>query len=97
MKLGKLPALPWYLRLVVFLAIGGVLYAGFWYFVTSGTRNKTKEMENDIAKLRPKNAQAAIVQQNLNNFKAAYKAREEEFAELKALLPEQRELTTVLQ
>jgi Tfp pilus assembly protein PilO len=97
MKLGKLPALPWYLRLVVFLAIGGVLYAGFWYFVTSGTRNRTKEMENDIAKLRPKNAQAAIVQQNLNNFKAAYKAREEEFAELKALLPEQRELTTVLQ
>src|ERR1044072_8376931 len=97
MKLGKLPALPWYLRLVLFLAIGGVLYAGFWYFVTSRTRNKTKEMETDIAKLRPKNAQATIVQQNLNNFKAAYKAREEEFAELKALLPEQRELTMVLQ
>jgi Tfp pilus assembly protein PilO len=97
MKLGKLPALPWYLRLVVFLAIGGGLYAGFWYFVTSGTRAKTTEMQNDIAKLRPKNAQAAIVQQNLNNFKAAYKAREEEFAELKALLPEQRELTMVLQ
>jgi len=97
MKLGKLPALPWYLRLVMFLAIGGVLYAGFWYFVTSGTRNQTKEMENEIAKLKAKNAQAAIVQQNLNNFKAAYKAREEEFAELKALLPEQRELTKVLE
>src|SRR6185436_12298538 len=97
MKLGKLPALPWYLRLVMFLAIGGVLYAGFWYFVTSGTRGRTKEMENDIAKLKTKNAQAAIVQQNLNNFKAAYKAREEEFAELKALLPEQGELTMVLQ
>ena len=97
MKLGKLPSLPWYLRLVVFLAIGGVLYAGFWYFVTSGTRTTTKEMENEIAKLKAKNAQAAIVQQNLNNFKAAYKAREEEFAELKALLPEQRELTMVLQ
>src|SRR6185503_1161684 len=97
MNLGQLPNLPWYLRLVVFLAIGGVLYAGFWYFVTSGTRNKTKEVENEIAKLRPKNAQAAIVQQNLNNFKATYKAREEEYAELKALLPEQRELTMVLQ
>jgi len=97
MKLGKLPALPWYLRLVAFLAIGGVLYAGFWYFVTSGTRKQTQDMETEIAKLRAKNAQAAIVQQNLNNFKAAYKAREEEFAELKALLPEQRELTMVLQ
>jgi Tfp pilus assembly protein PilO len=97
MKLGKLPALPWYLRLVAFLAIGGVMYAGFWYFVTSGTREETKAMEDEIAQLRPRNAQAAIVQQNLNNFKAAYKAREEEFAELKALLPEQRELTMVLQ
>ena len=54
-------------------------------------------MEEEIAVLKPKNAQAAIIQQNLNNFKAAYKAREEEYAELKALLPEQRELTMVLQ
>ncbi|HKG45378.1 MAG TPA: type 4a pilus biogenesis protein PilO [Pyrinomonadaceae bacterium] len=97
MKFGKLPSLPWYLRLVAFLAIGGVMYAGFWYFVTSGTRAETKTMEDEIAQLRPRNAQAAIVQQNLNNFKAAYKAREEEYAELKALLPEQRELTMVLQ
>jgi len=97
MKVGKLPSLPWYLRLVAFLAIGGMMYAGFWYFVTSGTRKETKEMEDEIAKLRPANAQAAIVQQNLNNFKAAYKAREEEYAELKALLPEQKELTMVLQ
>src|SRR5829696_4653791 len=97
MKFGKLPTLPWYLRLVAFLAIGGVMYAGFWYFVTSGTRKETKTMEDEIAQLRPRNAQAQIVQQNLNNFKAAYKAREEEYAELKALLPEQRELTMVLQ
>src|SRR5215216_3186419 len=97
MRIGKLPSLPWYLRLVAFLAIGGVMYAGFWYFVTSGTRKETQALEDEIAQLRPRNAQAAIVQQNLNNFKAAYKAREEEFAELKALLPEQRELTMVLQ
>jgi len=55
MKLGKLPTLPWYLRLVVFLMVGGVLYAGFWYFVTSGTRKATKEMETEIARLRPLN------------------------------------------
>ena len=97
MKLGKLPTLPWYLRLVAFLVIGGLMYFGFRYFVTNGTRTQTKAMEDEIAQLRPKNAQSAIVQQNLNNFKAAYKAREEEFAELKALLPEQRELTMVLQ
>ena len=97
MKLGKLPALPWYLRMVMFLMIGGAMYAGFWYFVTSGTRNETATMAEEIAKLKKQNAQSQIVQQNLNNFKAAYKAREEEYAELKALLPEQRELTNVLQ
>jgi Tfp pilus assembly protein PilO len=97
MKVGKLPSFPWYLRLLAFLAIGGVMYAGFWYFVTSGTRKATKEMQAEIADLKPRNAQSAIIQQNLNNFKALYKAREEEYAELKALLPEQKELTMVLQ
>ena len=97
MKLGKLPTLPWYLRLVAFLFVGGGLYFAFSYFVTSGTRTETKSMEAEIARLRPLNAQAQIVSQNLNNFKATYKAREEEYAELKALLPEQRELTMVLQ
>ena len=97
MKFGKLPTLPWYLRLVAFLAIGGVMYAAFWYFVTSGTRKATKEMNDEIAQLKPRNAQLQIVSQNLNNFKATYKAREEEFAELRALLPDQRELTKVLQ
>ena len=97
MKLGKLPSLPWYLRLVAFLFVGGLMYGAFYYFVTSGTRAETKTMTAEIERLRPLNAQAQIVSQNLNNFKAAYKAREEEFAELKALLPEQRELTMVLQ
>jgi type IV pilus assembly protein PilO len=97
MKLGKLPAFPWYLRLVIFLVIAGGMYGGFWYLVTSGTRKETAGMAEEIAKLKKANAQSQIVQQNLNNFKAAYKAREEEYAELKALLPEQRELTNVLQ
>lgn len=97
MKLGKLPALPWYLRLVVFLVVAGAMYGAFYYFITSSTRAETKTMNDEIAQLRPRNAQAQIVQQNINNFKATYKAREEEYAELKALLPEQRELTMVLQ
>ena len=97
MRFGKLPHLPWYLRLVVFVAIAGVMYAGFWYFMTRGTRAETKTMEDEIAQLKPRNAQAQIASQRLNEFKAIYKAREEEYAELKALLPEQRELTMVLQ
>lgn len=97
MKFGKLPHLPWYLRLTIFVAIAGSMYAGFWYLVTRGTRLETKTMQDEIAVLLTRNAQAQIASQRLNEFRAIYKAREEEYAELKALLPEQRELTMVLQ
>lgn len=97
MKFGKLPNLPWYVRFVVFVAIAGAMYASFWYFVTRGTRAETKAMQDEIAQLLPRNAQAQIASQRLNEFRASFKAREEEYAELKALLPEQRELTMVLQ
>jgi Tfp pilus assembly protein PilO len=54
-------------------------------------------MNKEIAELLPRNAQAQIASQRLNDFRAIYKARQEEYDELKALLPEQRELTMVLQ
>ena len=38
-----------------------------------------------------------MASQRLNEFRAIYDARQEEYDELKALLPEQRELTMVLQ
>jgi len=97
MRIGNLQSMPWYLRLVVFVAVGGAMYACFWYFLTRPTRAQTKELNDEIAQLLPKNAQAQIASQRLNEFRAVYKAREEEYEELKALLPEQRELTMVLQ
>jgi type IV pilus assembly protein PilO len=97
MNIGKLQTLPWYIRVFAFGGIALVLYAGFWYFMTRGTRNQTKELEAQIAELKPRNAQAQIAQQRLNEFRVLYKAKQAEYDELKALLPEQRELTTVLQ
>src|SRR6202521_1653281 len=97
MRIGNLQTIPWYLRLVMFVAVAGVMYAGFWYFITRPTRAQTKELNNEIARLRPRNAQAQIASQRLNEFRAVYTARQEEYEELKALLPEQRELTMVLQ
>jgi type IV pilus assembly protein PilO len=97
MKIGNLKTMPWYLRLVVFVAVASVMYAGFWYFVTRPTRAETKKLNDEIAQLLPRNAQAQIASQRLNEFRAVYKARQEEYEELKALLPEQRELTMVLQ
>src|SRR5678816_2513932 len=97
MKVGKIQALPWYLRLVAFGAVAAVVYLGFWYFVTKSTRAETATMQVEIASLKTRNAQAQIASQRLSEVKARYNGMEEEYAELKALLPEQRELTMVLQ
>ena len=97
MKIGNIQTLPWYFRVAMFAAVAGFMYAGFWYFVTRGTRVETRELNNKVAELLPKNAQAQIASQRLNEFKVAYQNRQEEYDELKALLPEQRELTMVLQ
>jgi Tfp pilus assembly protein PilO len=95
--MSKLQSFPWYLRLIAFVAMAGVVYAGFWYFVTRSTRAQTQEMSVEIAGLLQKNAEAQIASQRLNEFRTIYRARQEEYDELKALLPEQRELTMVLQ
>jgi Tfp pilus assembly protein PilO len=97
MKIGNIQTLPWYFRVAMFAAVAGFMYAGFWYFVTRSTRAETKELNEKVAELLPKNAQAQIASQRLNEFKVAYQNRQEEYDELKALLPEQRELTMVLQ
>src|SRR5215210_7637727 len=97
MKIGNLQTMSWYVRLGIFVVVAAVMYAGFWHFVTKPTRAQTQSLNAEIAQLLPKNAQAQIASQRLNEFRAVYKARQEEYEELKALLPEQRELTMVLQ
>jgi Tfp pilus assembly protein PilO len=79
------------------VVIAGAIYGLFGYFVTSGTKAETKEMDGQIARLKAENAQAQIAQQRLNEFRASYKLKQQEYDDLKALLPEQRELTSVLQ
>jgi len=97
MKIGNVQTLPWYVRFGIFVVIAVVVYGGFWYFMTRPVRAETKTMSVEIADLAARNAQAQIASQRLNEFRAVYKARVEEYEELKALLPEQRELTMVLQ
>jgi type IV pilus assembly protein PilO len=95
-RLQSLQQQPWYLQLVLMLVVAGLAYGGFWYFVTSGTRAETKEIQGQVDQLLAANAKAQIAQQRLNEFKAAYARAQADYDDLKALLPEQRELTNVL-
>src|SRR5437764_3746348 len=97
MKIGNFNGIPWYLRLAIFVTVALMIYGGFWYFVTSGTRKETRDLQAQIDVMQKANAEAQIASQRLNEFRTAYKNKQEELEELRALLPEQRELTKVLE
>jgi type IV pilus assembly protein PilO len=97
LKLDALQQKPWYYQLAVFGLVALLIYGGFWYFVTSGTRAETQDLQAQVDKLQQENARAQIASQRLNDFKAAYASAQADYEDLKALLPEQRELTSVLQ
>ncbi|HEX5706273.1 MAG TPA: type 4a pilus biogenesis protein PilO [Pyrinomonadaceae bacterium] len=96
-RLEALQEKPWYLQVAALGVVALLLYGGFWYFVTSGTRAETAELAAKADKLRAENAAAQIAQQRLNEFRAIYERVKAEYEDLEALLPEQRELTMVLQ
>jgi len=89
--------MPWYYRLAIFVGVAAVLYAGFWYFMTKGMHEEVDTLRTEVASLKQKNAGAQIDSQRLANFKSLYQNKQQEYDDLKALLPEQRELTNVLQ
>ena len=97
LKLDDLQQKPWYFQLAIFGFLAMLIYGGFWYFVTSGTREETRTLQAQVDKLQQENARAQIASQRLNDFKAAYARAQADYSDLEALLPEQRELTTVLQ
>jgi Tfp pilus assembly protein PilO len=97
MKIGNLHEMPWYLRLAVFGGIALVIYGGFWYFMTKSMHEEVDQLKEQVAVLKQQNASAQIDSQRLANFKALYESKQQEYDDLKALLPEQRELTNVLQ
>ena len=97
LKLDALQEKPWYMHLAVFGVVALLVYGAFWYFVTSGTRAETHKVEAEVEQLARANAGAVVASQRLNEFKANYERAKADYDDLKALLPEQRELTMVLQ
>ncbi len=97
LKLDALQEKPWYVQLAAFGVVALVVYGAFWYFVTRSTRAETGEIEAKVENLLRANAGAVVASQRLNEFKANYERAKADYEDLKLLLPEQRELTMVLQ
>lgn len=95
--LDKIKNLKWHFQLIMLVSIAALLYAGVWYFFTSETRAEVVALNDQVAQLRSKNEAARVATQRINEFRALFASKSEEYEELKVLLPEQREITNVLQ
>lgn len=95
--LEKIKHLQWYYQLIMFVVIATLLYLTVWYFVTSVTREEVRVLNEEVSALQAKNEAARIATQRINEFRALYASKSVEYEELKVLLPEQREITNVLQ
>jgi len=93
----KIKNLKWYFQLLMLVVVGGLMYTGVWYFMTSATRAETEEINKNVSTLVAKNHAAEIAVEHINEFRALYASKQQEYDELKVLLPEQREITNVLQ
>ena len=93
----KLKSLQWYIQLTILVGVAALVYASVWYFVTSETRAEVANLNAEIATLQAKNEAARVATQRINEFRALYATKAQEYEELKVLLPEQREITNVLQ
>lgn len=93
----KIKNLKWHFQLMLLVGVAALVYSGVWYFVTSETRVEIAALNDQIAELQAKNETARLATQRINEFRALYASKAEEYEELKVLLPEQREITNVLQ
>lgn len=93
----KIKNLKWHFQLMIMVTCAAIVYACVWYFVTSETRAETATLNEEVAQLQQKNETARLATQRINEFRALFASKTSEYEELKVLLPEQRELTNVLQ
>ena len=95
--LEKIKNLQWHYQLVLLVCIAALVYGSVWYFFTSVTREEVRVKNEEVAALQAKNEAARVATQRINEFRALYASKAVEYEELKVLLPEQREITNVLQ
>jgi type IV pilus assembly protein PilO len=95
--LEKIKNLQWHFQLVLLVSIATLLYLCVWHFITSETRAETAVLAEQVSQLQAKNEAARVATQRINEFRALYASKMVEYEELKVLLPEQREITNVLQ
>ena len=95
--LEKIKDLQWHYHLIMIITLAVLVYGGVWYFITGPTRDEITALNDQISQIQAKNEAARLATQRINEFRALFASKSAEYEELKVLLPEQREITNVLQ
>lgn len=93
----KIKKLPIYWQLIMLLLAASLLWYLFYSMVSSGIYAEVKTVNEQADVLQRKNEQARIATQNIEDFRKLYATKSAEYDELKVLLPEEREITNILQ
>lgn len=93
----KFKALAWYIQLIVFVGIAALLYTSVYYFAIKDMSEEVSKLDDQVAQLKTQNEVAKVATQRINEFRALFASKTQEYDELKVLLPEGREITNVLQ
>lgn len=95
--LEKIKNLQWHYHLVMLVGGAALIYGAVWYMYTSEMRAEVTALNDQVSQLQAKNETARVATQRINEFRALFASKSAEYDELKVLLPEQREITNVLQ
>ena len=107
----KIKNLEWQWQLLILVSISVLLfmgllmllynkdtfYDGVYYFFAVGKTDETVKIEEQVKQLKAKNQAARIATQRIDEFRSLFARKKEVYDELKVLLPEEREITNVLQ
>ncbi|MCK4761575.1 MAG: type 4a pilus biogenesis protein PilO [Candidatus Aminicenantes bacterium] len=91
-----LQSLPWYGQFLVFLAIGGLAFALFYFMMYSGTQDQIRNMNVRIDKLDKEIRAAEQKERKLPQLEAEVKRQEAVLTKLKEILPERNEIAGII-
>lgn len=87
--------MAWYYQMLILLVLTGALIYAADSMLYSDTRADTSKIEQEVEKLKVKNAQASIIKQNLKAAEETLAQKKTEMDGLRDLLPDQVEITNV--
>ncbi len=93
----ELEDLPWYGQFLVFLLLGAVLLAFFYFLHYKGKGEEIDRMEQKIGTVEREIATAERKITQLQRIKKEIELKQAQLQQLKEILPEEKEIETILQ